>query len=121
MFLPICGKGNIYYLLSIILLPSPSVLLLRLPNPLHPPLDTSLPHRRPRNSITLQHRPINTNTDPLVSCLVQLCGFHTSRLCSALARDLEIDAVGVVLGSVGLVGTVQGDDFVAEHVGASDD
>ena len=91
-----------------------------LPNPLNPSLNSSLPKRRSRNTITLQHRPINTNRNTLIGSLVKLCSFNTSRISSALARDLEIDAVGVVLGSIGLVCTVQGDDFVAQHVGASD-
>ena len=110
-------RGSYYLLLSIL----PPTLPLCLPNPLHPPLNSTLPHRRPRDSITLQHRPINTNRNSLIRCLVQVLRFDTSRLSSALARDLEIDAVGVVLGAVGLVCTVQSDDFVAEDVGASDD
>jgi hypothetical protein len=91
---------------------------LRRPNPLHPPLHSTLPHRRPRDTITLQHRPINTNRDTLILGSIQLCSFHTRRFRSTLARNLEIDAVGVVLGTVGLVGRVQSDDFVAEDVGA---
>ena len=99
----------IYYLLFLLLPPRP----LCLPNPLHPPLSRCLPHRRPRDSITLQHGPINTNSDTLIFSAVQLCRFDTGRLSSSLSRDLEIDAVGVVLGSVVVVGTVQGDDLVA--------
>lgn len=86
---------------------------LRLPDSLHPPLDRSLPQRRSRNGITLQHRPINTNSNTLILCPIQFGSFHTGRLCSALARNLEVDTVGVVLGTVVVVGTVQSDNFVA--------
>lgn len=39
----------------------------------------------------------------------------------AAASDLEVNALGVVLGAVLLSGGVQGDDLVAEHEGASGD
>ena len=90
----------------------------RLPNSLHPSLNSTLPKRRPGNSITLQHWPINTDRNTLILGAIQLSSLDASRFSSSLARDLEIDTVGVVLGTVGLVCTVQSDDFVTEHVGA---
>jgi hypothetical protein len=93
---------------------------LRLPNPLHPPLDSTLPNRRPRDSITSQRRPINTNSNPLILWRIKLSSFHTSRFSGTLARDLEINTVGVVLGTVVVVCRMQSDDFMTEDVRACD-
>ena len=101
-------------ILSITILNMPQLLCpsLRLPDPLYPSLNRSLPQRRSRNGITFQHRPVNTNSNTLVLGTVQLGSFHTSRLCSALAGNLEVDTVGVVLGTVVVISAMQGDDFM---------
>ena len=52
---------------------------------------------------------------------VQLCGHDTLGPAGAGARDLEVEALGVVLRAVGLLGGVQGDDLVAQDVVARRD
>jgi hypothetical protein len=85
---------------------------------LDPTLHSSLPQCRSRDGVALQYRPVDGDGDALAGGRVQLGRFDTSGLGSALSTDLEVDAVGVVLSTVGLVGGVEGNDLVAEDVRA---
>ena len=85
---------------------------------LDPTLHSSLPERRSRNGVALQYRPVNGDGNALAGGRVQFGRFDTSGLGSALSTDLEVDAVGVVLSTVGLVGGVEGNDLMAEDVRA---
>jgi hypothetical protein len=98
-----------------------SIPSLRLPNPLHPSLHSTLPNRGSRNSITSQRRPINTNSNPFILWRIKLSSLDTSRLSSSLARDLEIDTVGIVLSTVVMISGMQSDDFMTEDIRACDD
>lgn len=48
--------------------------------------------------------------------MVEILAQRARRLDRAAARDLDVDALGVVLGAVFVARRVQGDDLVAQHV-----
>lgn len=97
---------------------SPFLSILCFPNSLEPSLDRSLPKSRSRDSIALQYWPVNANRNALIGSSVKLSSLHTCRFSGAFSRDLEVDAVGIVLSTVGFVGTVKSDDLVTKYVGA---
>lgn len=53
--------------------------------------------------------------------MVEILAQSTLRRVGAAARDLDVDALGVVLGAVLVVGRVQGNDLVAQDVVAGGD
>lgn len=63
-------------------------------------------------------RSVDVEQDALVVSLVQLSALDTGGLLRAGASDLEVEALGVGLGTVLLASGVESDDLVTENVGA---
>lgn len=67
------------------------------------------------------HGPVDVEEDAFVVRGVERGALNTGGILSAGAGDLEVEALGVVLGAVGLVGGMECDDLVAEDVEAGGD
>ena len=76
---------------------------------------STLVQRRTRDRVAVEGS-VDVEQNTLVVRLVKFRAGDALRLIGAGAGDLEVQALRVVLGAVGLVSAVQGDDFVAEHV-----
>lgn len=59
---------------------------------------------------------VDAEGDTSVGGAVELSGGDASGLGGAGTSDLNVDALGVVLGAVGVLGRVEGDDLVTENV-----
>jgi hypothetical protein len=64
---------------------------------------------------------VDAERNTRVAGSVQLSGDNTGGLGGTATSNLDVDALGVVLGTVGVLGGVKGDDLVAENVLAGSD
>lgn len=80
-------------------------------------VDGALDESRARDGVG-GHGAVDVEEDAGVVGGVELGALDAGGLVGAGAGDLDVEALGVVLGAVGVVGAVEGDDLVAQDVEA---